>query len=87
MRSFQLRSQVPGARMDLLFARHGRCSGSMKIDSSQSSSIVEFGASRFSILVFLDSERLCQFCSMLQAIHDVVWKSFELLSISGQVVV
>ena len=39
-------------------------------------------ASRFSVLVFLDSERLYQFGSILLAIHDLVWLSFELLSVS-----
>ena len=41
-----------------------------------------FLASHFSILVSLDSERLYQFWCILLAIHDLVWKSFELLSIS-----
>ena len=39
-------------------------------------------ASSFSILVFLDSERLSRFCSILLAIHDLVWQLFELLSVS-----
>ena len=34
------------------------------------------------IPVFLDSETLYQFSSKLLAIHDLVWQSFECLSVS-----
>ena len=53
-----------------------------KVHSSQPSSIIEFWLLVFSILVSLDSERLYQFWSIILAIPDLVWKAFELLSIS-----
>ena len=44
-----------------------------KVDSSQSSNIVEFWLLVFSILVFLDSERLYPSLYILLAVHDLVW--------------
>ena len=42
------------------------------------------GFCQLPIFVFLDSERLSQFWTILQATHDHVWKSFERLSVFRQ---
>ena len=53
-----------------------------KVNSTQFSSIVKFWLFFCPFLFFLDSARLYQFSSILLAIHNLVWLSFESLSVS-----
>ena len=87
-----------GGLLFSFFARHGRLLWNFQLFSSffdgflkfsisgsnacQSSSIIEFWLSRLPTLVFLSSERLYQFSSILLATHSQVWRLLELLSAS-----
>ena len=55
-----------------------------EIISSQLSSIFQFWLCSCPFLFFLDSERISQFWTILQAQHDLVVWLFELLSISAR---